>query len=86
MYEPAVRLPFEPLFRISGCETISEFAAFTNAPRSSIQYVKKHGEVTWKYGDRLACALGFHPFAIWEDAWLDAILEVGERRARWRSR
>lgn len=69
-------LPFEPLWRASRCTTHEVFAEVVGATRASIENYHTKGYISWTYADRYACALGFHPWEIWGDAWFGDMPEA----------
>ncbi len=80
----ASRLPFQPLLdalpidiqtarpAVSGPGAVAQAAQMLNVSTRTVHRLRVSGLSPWT-ADRMAVAAGFHPLAVWGDAWIHAI-------------
>jgi hypothetical protein len=69
------RLPFEPLWRVSGAERHADIAAATGYHERTISVWARKG-IPLRDSDRAACkGAGVHPSVLWPD-WFDLMADL----------
>ena len=86
------RLPFQPLLEalpidlqmarpdVSGPGAVAQAAEMLKVSTRTVHRLRVSGLSPWT-ADRLAVAAGFHPLAVWGEAWIRAIDVEASKRA-----
>lgn len=80
-YQRAIRCVRTTDLQDGRIPTVPEIADYCGMSRSRLRKWALTGEVPMRGCDELATRLGFHPAAIWGDAWWD----LTERWIKWES-
>lgn len=69
---PSVRVPIEPLLRLSQCENVlqlTNYMGWHDTRKRRIHRWVHDGGIPVEWMDRVATAAGFHPYEVWPAEW-----------------
>lgn len=74
--KPLPKLPFRPLYDRADCNTAADFAAVVGSSERAVRSYLLRGVINYLQADRYACRLGFHPYEVWGEAWLELDMDI----------